>query len=100
MQSVGRGAGATVSLCQSGPFVSFQHSGGGRRAGARPQVRHGDFQLRRGCARRRLRSFRSLVGQPAAVLAGRQREGGRPGGSDKAGGIRHKVCAARRTQFP
>ena len=27
MRSVGRGSGATVSLCQSRPFVSFQHSG-------------------------------------------------------------------------
>ena len=27
MQSVGRGSGATVSLCQSRPCVSFQHSG-------------------------------------------------------------------------
>ena len=25
MQSVGRGSGATVSLCQSRPFVNFQH---------------------------------------------------------------------------
>ena len=28
MQSVGRGSGATVILCQSRPVVSFQHSGG------------------------------------------------------------------------
>ena len=27
MQSVGRGSGATVSLCQSRPFVSFRHLG-------------------------------------------------------------------------
>ena len=80
MQSVGRGSGATVILCQSRPFVSLQHSGAATAlAGRRRQEAHG--ARARGVARQVRPGRAAQRGGAAAGGAGRvHRPGARAAG--------------------